>query len=867
MSQKGAGHKDQENEELKQITRESDKLKRSYREAEEEIARLKKELEKAQGKPDTTGDDRMQTPDDIKGDSTGCDQALYGIVCPGQNEQHTTPTNPGMYQMYCVDTTNTYDDEVKQGSSETPKKSRFVYHIDEIEMGQTLGSGEFATTQVGVIKASNQAVAVKVLKDGIDANDYKNEMRNLLNVGGHPNVMRFLGIMPMGGNQCFLTEFCELGSLDQLHQKFNLTDERIFFKIAQGLFCGVGYLNDNNMIHRDIACRNLLVKKDFEVVIADFGLTVRAPNGEYKSSTAELLPWPWIPPETLKSGVFRCASDVWAVGVTLWEVLTKGKVPYADAKGVLPSMKLAAPKISSGELRLEIPSQHLQWAHDILDCCLHPRPEGRLKLSRETWLDFASVRKGALDWNLFTEEEVAKRAAQAVKIEKQDYGEFNELASEIEAITKRIKAWRRSDVRMILSFSRPPLPCKLAMEALCIMLGKKPDWNNAKVLLKGKIAECLITYDRNAIPPKVIKAVKPYVEGEEKAINPDKCRNVSDVVYIVAIWVLAMYKYHFLLKEVGPAVERVERFKKLEELVCMRSGDVNGMWPRVERFSSVQAANFNNGNLHVVRSSIRHLTNLVELHLDSNHLASLPPEIKSLAKLEILSLNQNHCVCLPTEVKFLTNLKKLYLQKCNLTSLPPEVKLLRSLKKLYLQKNQLASLPSDINALVNLEKVYLENNKLTNLPSSIKSFTKLQWLRAEENRLTSIPPEIGCLTSLEVLNLDSNQLTSLPLEVESLSNLRELSIANNQLTSFPSETLSLTKLHLLSLDGNQLTSLPPGIKSLKNLTKLYLDKNQLISLPPELGSLDCLEHLSLSGNPRSPDELRQALADGDNDDD
>lgn len=60
--------------------------------------------------------------------------------------------------------------------------------------------------------------------------------------------------------------------------------------------------------------------EDYGVRIADFGLTVRAVAGKYISVSAEKLPWAWISPETLKSGIFTFKTDVWAAGVTLWEV-------------------------------------------------------------------------------------------------------------------------------------------------------------------------------------------------------------------------------------------------------------------------------------------------------------------------------------------------------------------------------------------------------------------------------------------------------------------------------------------------------------------------------------------------------------------
>eukprot|EP00466_Bigelowiella_natans_P004639 jgi/Bigna1/134857/aug1.27_g9565 len=177
------------------------------------------------------------------------------------------------------------------------------------------------------------------------------------------------------GRECFLVEHCELGSLDKLHTKFNLSEPEKFYSIARGLFLGLLHLHLNNLIHRDIACRNILVRSDWTVAIGDFGLTVSSAEGCYSASKQEPLPWPWMPPETIMNLEFRPSSDIWAAGVTLIEVLTKGGLPYSDqSTGKLQPLSKIGRDIISGTLLPAAPQNTPQPYRDCISACLQYQP-------------------------------------------------------------------------------------------------------------------------------------------------------------------------------------------------------------------------------------------------------------------------------------------------------------------------------------------------------------------------------------------------------------------------------------------------------------------------------------------------------------
>ncbi|XP_076155396.1 protein-tyrosine kinase 2-beta isoform X1 [Alosa pseudoharengus] len=203
---------------------------------------------------------------------------------------------------------------------------------DDIVLGRILGEGFFGEVHEGCYKSRTGeriSVAVKTCKDC--APDVKEKfmseaviMKNL----DHPHIVSLIGIIEDDPVWIVmeLYQHGELGNylLENQHTLTNVTLVLYCLQISKAL----AYLEGVNMVHRDIAVRNILVAKPDCVKLGDFGLSRYIDEEEYYKASISRLPIKWMAPESINFRRFTSSSDVWMFAVCMWEIMSRGQQPF-----------------------------------------------------------------------------------------------------------------------------------------------------------------------------------------------------------------------------------------------------------------------------------------------------------------------------------------------------------------------------------------------------------------------------------------------------------------------------------------------------------------------------------------------------------
>ncbi|MBZ0301649.1 MAG: protein kinase, partial [Anaerolineae bacterium] len=197
------------------------------------------------------------------------------------------------------------------------------------------GSGGMAVIYKAVDQYLGRTVAVKVLRPSLTADPsfvarFRNEARSVANLS-HPNIVTVHDVGSDGQTHYIVMEYVEGLDLKKIIRREGMLSVDLSLDLAIQICAGIGFAHRAGIVHADVKPQNILVTEDYRVKVTDFGIAQALTDTQPTQRQDVVWGSPhYFAPEQARGEKPTPASDVYAIGIVLFEMLT-GRLPYSGA--------------------------------------------------------------------------------------------------------------------------------------------------------------------------------------------------------------------------------------------------------------------------------------------------------------------------------------------------------------------------------------------------------------------------------------------------------------------------------------------------------------------------------------------------------
>ncbi len=211
---------------------------------------------------------------------------------------------------------------------------------DRYEILEKIGTGGMSDVYKAKCHKLNRFVAVKVLKQEFSENaNFVSKFRIEAQAAAglmHPNIVNVYDVGEENGIYYIVMELVEGITLKKYIQKKARLSYKEAVSIAIQVSMGIEAAHNNHIIHRDIKPQNIIISKDGKVKVTDFGIAKAATSNTITSNVMGSVHY--TSPEQARGGYSDEKSDIYSLGITLFEMLT-GRVPFNGETTVAIAIK------------------------------------------------------------------------------------------------------------------------------------------------------------------------------------------------------------------------------------------------------------------------------------------------------------------------------------------------------------------------------------------------------------------------------------------------------------------------------------------------------------------------------------------------
>lgn len=194
----------------------------------------------------------------------------------------------------------------------------------------------------------------------------------------HPNIVQLIEFRKSENSLCLIMEYVDgFNLLQMVSQDFYFSAETAI-EMTYCLADAFKYAWDNcQLLHRDIKPSNIMINSDGELKILDFGLSKQCDIDTGLTSVGQALGSPgYMSPEQFRdSRIYDCRSDIFSLGVTIYFVLTKGRMPYAGNSPLAAFQNIISTRPQTlSDIVPEIPESFSHLVMSMIESDMEKRP-------------------------------------------------------------------------------------------------------------------------------------------------------------------------------------------------------------------------------------------------------------------------------------------------------------------------------------------------------------------------------------------------------------------------------------------------------------------------------------------------------------
>ena len=239
---------------------------------------------------------------------------------------------------------------------------------DRYEVLEKIGTGGMSDVYKAKDHKLNRLVAVKVLKQEFSENEnfvskFRVEAQSTAGLL-HPNTVNVYDVGDEDGINYIVMELVDGITLKKYIEKKSRLSVKEAVSIAIQVAMGLEAAHNNGIIHRDIKPQNIMISRDGKVKVTDFGIAKAATSNTITSNVMGSVHY--TSPEQARGGYSDAKSDIYSLGITLFEMLT-GRVPFNGDTTVAIAIKHIQEELPSpADYNDEIP---ISVEKIVLKCC------------------------------------------------------------------------------------------------------------------------------------------------------------------------------------------------------------------------------------------------------------------------------------------------------------------------------------------------------------------------------------------------------------------------------------------------------------------------------------------------------------------